>query len=216
MVTPDGKVLLTDFGIAKALGGGDDPTSDNVMMGTAKYSRRSRCGQPPGRARRPLLARARALRVPRPARCRSRARPTPTPHWPRLQRDPDRSDAPAADAARRAGGRDHQLVQRGTGQPLHDRGRGAAALSKALATPEPSIDMPGTPAQSPTPVATPPPATKVARDRSAAIAPRSSSHYPRARDRTPPSPRRRPPPPKMQQRWKPSLVVVGSCWCWRS
>ena len=37
LVTPDGRVLLTDFGIAKGLDGGDDLTSDNVMMGTAKY-----------------------------------------------------------------------------------------------------------------------------------------------------------------------------------
>ena len=38
MITPDGRVLLTDFGIAKGLdGGGDDLTSPNVMMGTAKY-----------------------------------------------------------------------------------------------------------------------------------------------------------------------------------
>ena len=34
----DGRVLLTDFGIAKGLdASGDDLTSDNVMMGTAKY-----------------------------------------------------------------------------------------------------------------------------------------------------------------------------------
>lgn len=37
LVTPDGRVLLTDFGIAKGLAGDDDLTSDNVMMGTAKY-----------------------------------------------------------------------------------------------------------------------------------------------------------------------------------
>jgi eukaryotic-like serine/threonine-protein kinase len=38
MITPDGRVLLTDFGIAKGLHGSeDDLTSDNVMMGTAKY-----------------------------------------------------------------------------------------------------------------------------------------------------------------------------------
>ena len=38
LVTPDGRVLLTDFGIAKGLDAtGDDLTSDNVMMGTAKY-----------------------------------------------------------------------------------------------------------------------------------------------------------------------------------
>ena len=38
LVTSDGRVLLTDFGIAKGLQPGDeDLTSDNVMMGTAKY-----------------------------------------------------------------------------------------------------------------------------------------------------------------------------------
>jgi len=38
LVTPDGRVLLTDFGIAKGLGSSDDDlTSPNVMMGTAKY-----------------------------------------------------------------------------------------------------------------------------------------------------------------------------------
>ncbi|MEM9040603.1 MAG: protein kinase [Actinomycetota bacterium] len=39
MITPDGRVLLTDFGIAKGLQGehGQDLTNDNIMMGTAKY-----------------------------------------------------------------------------------------------------------------------------------------------------------------------------------
>jgi eukaryotic-like serine/threonine-protein kinase len=38
LVTPDGRVMLTDFGIAKGLDATDaDLTSDNVMMGTAKY-----------------------------------------------------------------------------------------------------------------------------------------------------------------------------------
>lgn len=37
LVTKDGRVMLTDFGIAKALGTGDDLTSENIMMGTAKY-----------------------------------------------------------------------------------------------------------------------------------------------------------------------------------
>lgn len=39
LITPDGRVLLTDFGIAKGLTGTgeDDLTSPNVMMGTAKY-----------------------------------------------------------------------------------------------------------------------------------------------------------------------------------
>ena len=38
LITPEGRVLLTDFGIAKALDTKDeDLTSDNIMMGTAKY-----------------------------------------------------------------------------------------------------------------------------------------------------------------------------------
>ncbi len=38
LVTSDGRVLLTDFGIAKGLDTADDDlTSENVMMGTAKY-----------------------------------------------------------------------------------------------------------------------------------------------------------------------------------
>ena len=38
LITPDGRVLLTDFGIAKGLEPtGDDLTHDNIMMGTAKY-----------------------------------------------------------------------------------------------------------------------------------------------------------------------------------
>ncbi len=37
LITPEGRVLLTDFGIAKAVSGEGDLTSDNVMMGTAKY-----------------------------------------------------------------------------------------------------------------------------------------------------------------------------------
>ncbi|MFV0309282.1 MAG: protein kinase domain-containing protein [Desertimonas sp.] len=38
LITADGRVMLTDFGIAKGLdASGEDLTSDNVMMGTAKY-----------------------------------------------------------------------------------------------------------------------------------------------------------------------------------
>jgi serine/threonine-protein kinase len=38
LITPEGRVLLTDFGIAKGLEpDGSDLTNDNIMMGTAKY-----------------------------------------------------------------------------------------------------------------------------------------------------------------------------------
>ena len=67
LVTPDGRVLLTDFGIAKGLdGNADDLTSENVMMGTAKYlsPEQVRGRKLDGRADLYSLG-PRALRVPR-------------------------------------------------------------------------------------------------------------------------------------------------------
>src|SRR3954470_17471490 len=37
LLDPEGRILLTDFGIAKALQQNDDLTSEDVLMGTAKY-----------------------------------------------------------------------------------------------------------------------------------------------------------------------------------
>jgi len=37
LLDPEGRILLTDFGIAKALQQTDDMTTDDVLMGTAKY-----------------------------------------------------------------------------------------------------------------------------------------------------------------------------------
>ena len=37
LLTREGRVMITDFGIAKVLGEGGDLTSENIMMGTAKY-----------------------------------------------------------------------------------------------------------------------------------------------------------------------------------
>ena len=89
LITPDGRVLLTDFGIAKGLAdaAGEDLTSDNIMMGTAKYLSPEQVRGPQARrARRPLLTRAGAVRVPR------RAGPVPRRigrrHRPRSARQP--------------------------------------------------------------------------------------------------------------------------------
>jgi eukaryotic-like serine/threonine-protein kinase len=210
MVTPDGKVLLTDFGIAKALGGGDDLTSDNVMMGTAKYlsPEQVRGRRLDGRA--DLYSLGLVLYECLAGKVPFQGETDADTALARLQRDP--TDLMRLRPTLPGGLVDviTKLVQREPDNRFTTGAEVRAALSKALATPEPSIEMPGTPAQSPTPVATPPPSTKVARPTGRSDRTPSSSHYPRApRDRTPPTPRRRPPPPKMQQQWKPSLVVVG-------
>jgi serine/threonine-protein kinase len=210
MVTPDGKVLLTDFGIAKALGGGDDLTSDNVMMGTAKYlsPEQVRGRRLDGRA--DLYSLGLVLYECLAGKVPFQGETDADTALARLQRDP--TDLMRLRPTLPGGLVDviTKLVQREPDNRFATGAEVRAVLSKALASPEPSIDMPDTPAQSPTPVAAPPPSTKVARPTGRSDRTPSSSHYPRApRDRTPPSPRRRPPPPKMQQQWKPSLVVVG-------
>lgn len=210
MVTPDGKVLLTDFGIAKALGGGDDLTSDNVMMGTAKYlsPEQVRGRRLDGRA--DLYALGLVLYECLAGKVPFQGETDADTALARLQRDP--TDLTRLRPTLPGGLVDviTKLVQREPDDRFTTGAEVRAALSRALATPEPSIDVPPTPAQSPTPVATPPPSTKVARPVERSDRTPSSSHFPRAsRDRTPAAPRRRPPPPKMQQRWKPSIVVVG-------
>jgi serine/threonine-protein kinase len=210
MVTPDGKVLLTDFGIAKALGGGDDLTSDNVMMGTAKYlsPEQVRGRRLDGRA--DLYSLGLVLYECLAGKVPFQGETDADTALARLQRDP--TDLTRLRPTLPGGLVDviTKLVQREPDDRFATGAEVRAALSKALASPEPAIEVPGTPAQSPTPVATPPPSTKVARPTGRSDRTPSSSHYPRApRDRTPAAPRRRPPPPKMQQKVKPSLVVVG-------
>jgi serine/threonine-protein kinase len=210
MVTPDGKVLLTDFGIAKALGGGDDLTSDNVMMGTAKYlsPEQVRGRRLDGRA--DLYSLGLVLYECLAGKVPFQGETDADTALARLQRDP--TDLTRLRPTLPGGLVDviTKLVQRVPDDRFTTGAEVRAALSKALATPEPAIDMPGTPTHSVTPVATPPPSTKVARPVGRSDRTPSSSHYPRApRDRTPAAPRRRPPPPKMEQKVKPSLVVVG-------
>ena len=106
MMTSDGRVLLTDFGIAKGLQSAEaDLTSDNIMMGTAKYlSPGTGPRQEARRPCRPVLARPRAVRVPRrtgsvPRRDRRRHRTRPT------ATRPHRPHPPPRDAADQAGRR---------------------------------------------------------------------------------------------------------------
>jgi serine/threonine-protein kinase len=210
MVTPDGKVLLTDFGIAKALGGGDDLTSDNVMMGTAKYlaPEQVRGRRLDGRA--DLYSLGLVLYECLAGKVPFQGETDADTALARLQRDPTdlmrlRPTLPQGLVQVIT-----KLVQREPDNRFTTGAEVRAALSKALAAPEPAIEMPPTPAVNPTPIAPSPAPTKVVRATERSDRTPSSSHYPRApRDRTPPSPRRRPPPPKMQQRWRPSMLVVG-------
>ena len=130
LITPDGRVLLTDFGIAKGLGAtGDDLTSDNVMMGTAKYlSPEQVRGKQARRPRRPLLARPGAVRVPRraravPRRDRRRHRAGPPPAR------PDRSRPAAPDAAVRPRRADPPAARPPADGPLRHRRRADAPRS---------------------------------------------------------------------------------------
>ena len=101
LVTPDGRVLLTDFGIAKGLDiAGDDLTSDNVMMGTAKYlsPEQVRGKRLDGRA--DLYSLGLVLYECLAGRVPFLGETDADTALARLQRDPDRSRPPAPDAAR--------------------------------------------------------------------------------------------------------------------
>ncbi len=211
MVTPDGKVLLTDFGIAKALGGGDDLTSDNVMMGTAKYlsPEQVRGRRLDGRA--DLYSLGLVLYECLAGKVPFQGETDADTALARLQRDPTdlmrlRPTLPTGLVEVIT-----KLVQREPDNRFATGAEVRAALSKALAVPEPAIEMPPTPSVTPTAVAPPPSATKVVRAAPARDRTPATSHYPRSsRDRTPAKlqPRRQQ-MPNMQQRWKPSVLVIG-------
>src|SRR6478735_3441200 len=201
MVTPDGKVLLTDFGIAKALGGGDDLTSDNVMMGTAKYlsPEQVRGRRLDGRA--DLYSLGLVLYECLAGKVPFQGETDADTALARLQRDPTDLMRLRPTLPRGLVDVITKLVQREPDDRFATGAEVRAALAKALASPEPAIEMPPTPSMTPTAVATPPTATKVVRAPQPNDRTPSSSHYPRAsRDRTPPRPvPRRQQMPNMQQ-----------------
>ena len=103
MITSDGRVLLTDFGIAKGLQSPDaDLTSDNIMMGTAKYlsPEQVRGKKLDGRA--DLYSLGLVLYECLAGRVPFLGETDADTALARLQRDPDRSRPPARDAADRA------------------------------------------------------------------------------------------------------------------
>ncbi len=216
LVTPDGLVLLTDFGIAKALDTNDgDLTSENVMMGTAKYlsPEQVRGRRLDGRAdlyslglvmyeclagRVPFLGESDAdtalSRLQRDPTDLTRLRPT----LPRgltevvhrlLAREPADRYATGAEvkAALQRG------LDRSVGPPPPGGGANDAATPTGTRTPTRFIRPPGS-------------ATADSQATPAAVAARRP-----ARDSTPPSgdARRGVPARGLQQRWGPSLYVVG-------
>jgi serine/threonine-protein kinase len=256
LVTPDGRVQLADFGIAKALGSGDDLTSDNVMMGTAKYlsPEQVRGRKLDGRA--DLYSLGLVLYECLAGRVPFLGETDADTALARLQRDATDLTRLRPTLPRNLASVVHRLMER---EPEHRYPTGAsvrAALGTALASPPadpwtPSASRPGPvtvfdddladespdapthtdssgptaarPTTTPTPVlfdaAVHDPTNEAARatgsvpvvDDDATRAARLDPILSTMRDRTPTGvPPTRPPSPRgMQQRWTPSLVIMG-------
>jgi serine/threonine protein kinase len=229
LVTSDGRVLLTDFGIAKGLQPGDeDLTSDNVMMGTAKYlsPEQVRGRRLDGRA--DIYSLGLVLYECLAGRVPFLGETDADTALARLQRDPTDLGHLRPTLPIGLVNLIHKTLAR---NPAHRPQSGADLRSALLAvdTTPPHID--GTPADPPPRIANPPtralgagpgipgephvtgkvPVTHRLAD--VATPPRGSS--PTAgpeRDPTPPaiSPVRGAPARQHDQRWTPSLVVVGA------
>jgi serine/threonine-protein kinase len=251
LVTPDGRVQLADFGIAKALGSGDDLTSDNVMMGTAKYlsPEQVRGRKLDGRA--DLYSLGLVLYECLAGRVPFLGETDADTALARLQRDATDLTRLRPTLPRNLASVVHRLMER---EPEHRYPTGAsvrAALGTALASPPADPWTPSAPRSGPvtvfdddlldddshddraaaggrTPTAQNPvlfdaavhdPTSEAARatgsvpvvDDDATRAARLDPILSTMRDRTPTGvPPARPPAPRgMQQRWTPSLVVMG-------
>jgi serine/threonine protein kinase len=230
LVTSDGRVLLTDFGIAKGLDPGDeDLTSDNVMMGTAKYlsPEQVRGRRLDGRA--DLYSLGLVLYECLAGRVPFLGETDADTALARLQRDPTDLGHLRPTLPIGLVNLIHKTLAR---NPAHRPQSGADLRSSLLAvdTTPPHID--GTPAEPPARIANPPKralgagpgipgdphvsgAVAVTRSHQSAARPPGDSSTPRAiprRDDTPPAPTpiRGTPARQHQQRWTPSLIAVTS------
>ena len=221
LVTSDGRVLLTDFGIAKGLQPEDeDLTSDNVMMGTAKYlsPEQVRGRRLDGRA--DLYSLGLVLYECLAGRVPFLGETDADTALARLQRDPTDLGHLRPTLPIGLVNLIHKTLAR---NPAHrpQTGSDLRAALLAVDTTPPHID--GTPADPPPRIANPPkralgagpgipgdphvtgvmPVTRLAHDTPATLA---------RRDETPPAPTpiRGTPARQHQQRWTPSLIVVGS------
>lgn len=230
LVTSDGRVLLTDFGIAKGLQVGDeDLTSDNVMMGTAKYlsPEQVRGRRLDGRA--DLYSLGLVLYECLAGRVPFLGESDADTALARLQRDPTdlghlRPTLPIGLV---------NLIHKSLARnPAHRPQSGNELRSSLLAvdTTPPEID--GTPAEPPPRIANPPtralgagpgvpgdphvsgavPVTRHSRTRPSTARNEAETEPVVRRDSTPsaPKPIRGTPARQDEQRWTPSLIAVGA------
>ena len=230
LVTSDGRVLLTDFGIAKGLQVGDDDlTSDNVMMGTAKYlsPEQVRGRRLDGRA--DLYSLGLVLYECLAGRVPFLGESDADTALARLQRDPTDLGHLRPTLPIGLVNLIHKTLAR---NPAHRPQSGSDLRSSLLAvdTTPPEID--GTPADPPPRIANPPkralgagpgvpgdphvsgaiPVTRPERPRPSARRPDPGTTPLARRDDTPsaPKPIRGAPARQDEQRWTPSLIAVGA------
>lgn len=225
LVTPDGLVLLADFGIAKALDGSDgDLTSENVMMGTAKYlsPEQVRGQRLDGRA--DLYSLGLVLYECLAGRVPFLGETDADTALSRLQRDPTDLARLRPTLPRGLVDVIHRLLARDPDDRYATGAEVRQALQQSLRRPAAAMPSPG-PSREHAPVRASADATSGARTPSRFIRPPSNAAVaertptprravaapPRPADRTPPSMevRRGRPARGLEQRWGPSLVVVG-------
>jgi serine/threonine-protein kinase len=210
LITPDGRVLLTDFGIAKGLEPADDDlTSDNVMMGTAKYlsPEQVRGKRLDGRA--DLYSLGLVLYECLAGRVPFLGQSDADTALARLQRDP--TDLNRLRPTLPPGLVDlvHRLLLR---NPAHRPATGAelrAELQRVAKEPPPQIDK--TPIDAPVRPVVPGEPTRGGTPRSTPTVADAPPRWRPPRDPTPShgAPRRGLPARGLHQRWTPSLVVIG-------